>query len=262
MKIDQSESEKLFRALGAFKEAFSSYIISILKRESDRGWSDRFTQSLSTQQKDIWMRDVRNGESPENLIDFQHFKFFVINNKNLFWNEFKNKTNNLPTWLSEITEVRNKIAHHKDVSKDEAIKVWIHLRTIAKLIGRKDLEQKFTEPENKKAKPPNTSDQTHQTRRVQEVFLQNLVAEYPELSLTKNTGEYGVAKSDVKGTLWIRFRYEGFRIQTTGELVRRLDQYITEIVGKEIGINNKGYNYWHVDDFEQLRKITKFLSDF
>lgn len=94
-----------------------------------------------------------------------------------------------------------------------------------------------------------------------EDFLKSVVSQYPSLSFKKNTGEYGITKSIIDGTLWIKKRYSGFRFQTTGELVHKLDYKISAIAGEAVGINNHGYKYWHIDNYEQVKEIIEFYAD-
>lgn len=151
MSINQAEKDKLFKGLGLFREAFSSYIKILLVQKSGDRWIDDFIETLSPQQRENWTISVRKGAAPEKLIDFHHFKFFIIKNKDLVRGDFGNKTNDLPTWLGEIADVRHKIAHFDELDEDEVTKVWIHLRKIANAIGMTEVEQKIRDLEESKA---------------------------------------------------------------------------------------------------------------
>ncbi|HEY8396212.1 MAG TPA: Swt1 family HEPN domain-containing protein [Bacilli bacterium] len=143
MIINQSEKTNLYNALAMFQNAFRSYIVETLKNNYGDNWLSKFKDSLSPQKLNNWEINLKNGSDPERSIDFQHFKSFALKNKDLIRNQFGNKTNDLPTWLGEILEVRNKIAHFDEISQDESMKAWIHLRTISRMLGEVELEQKI-----------------------------------------------------------------------------------------------------------------------
>ncbi len=61
-------------------------------------------------------------------------------------------------------------------------------------------------------------------------------------------------KSNRKGSLWIGKRFDGFRLQTTGDVAALLDGEIERIHGNEIG-EQKGYKYWYIDDSRTVEEI-------
>ena len=140
MNINQTEKDNLYKGLGLFLEAFRSYIIALLMEKSGANWSDEITESFSPHQKEAWDANIENGVSPESQIDFHHFKFFAIKNKTLLKRDFKKETNNLPSWLDDIADVRHKIAHYDEIEKDEATKAWIQMKEVAKILGMSELE--------------------------------------------------------------------------------------------------------------------------
>ncbi|MGI9054644.1 MAG: DUF499 domain-containing protein [Pyrinomonadaceae bacterium] len=140
MNINQTEKDNLYKGLGLFLEAFRSYIIALLMEKSGANWADELTESFSPHQKDTWDTNIENGVSPESQVDFHHFKFFAIKNKPLLKRDFKKETNNLPSWLDDIADVRNKIAHYDEIETDEATKAWIQMKEIAKILGMSELE--------------------------------------------------------------------------------------------------------------------------
>ena len=150
MNINQNEKTKLYDALALFQNAFRSYIVKLLRGKYGDDWLSKFKGMLYSQQLENWERNLQSSSSPESSIDFQHFKSFALNSKDLTRNDFGNKTNDLPTWLGEIVEVRNKIAHFDEISRDEAIKAWINLRTISRIIGEGDLEREISNLEESK----------------------------------------------------------------------------------------------------------------
>lgn len=138
--------------LGVFLEAFRPFMVSVILRDGSEDWALGFANSLSPQQRDNWNQSIQNGTPPEAAIDFHHFKSFAISNKNLLKQEFGKKADNLPTWLGEIADVRHKIAHFKEIDKNEAAKAWIQMEDAAKLLGMTEVAEEIVRlKENKTA---------------------------------------------------------------------------------------------------------------
>ena len=90
-------------------------------------------------------------------------------------------------------------------------------------------------------------------------FIKNLVSHYPNLKYKRNQGEDRVRKIGVKGSLWIKRRYEGFCLKTTSEIASILDREIERLHGDPIG-EHLGYKYWYIDDLQTVEKIFEFLN--
>lgn len=140
MNIFQIERDNLYKGLGLFLEAFRPFLVSVLMRRAGDNWEREFENTLSPQQLETWHDGLRNGTAPEALIDFHHFKYFAIKNRDLLKIDFGRKVSDLPNWLNEIAEVRHKIAHFREIEEDEAAKAWIHMKAIARLLKMSELE--------------------------------------------------------------------------------------------------------------------------
>jgi hypothetical protein len=141
MALEQQQRDNLSKALGIFIEAFRPYVVSLLMEQHGEYWPAEFVKSLSPDQQKTWNDNLKAGREPSELIDYMHFKFFAIKNKELLKPDFGKKFNDVPAWLGEITEVRHKIAHYDNsLDEDEATKAWIHMKTIAKAIKMTELE--------------------------------------------------------------------------------------------------------------------------
>lgn len=148
--ILKTEREKLYTAFGLFHSEFRSYVISFLKERAGNDWIRDFENTLSPAQRRNWERDLRRNLKPEDLIDFNHFQSFAEGYKELLKRDFPGKNQSLPTWLLEIAAVRNKLAHHNGIEEDEALQIWIYLRTIAKLLKKNELVEEILELERNK----------------------------------------------------------------------------------------------------------------
>ncbi len=145
MNITQLQRDNLSKALSFFIEAFRPYIVSILQNKFGETWPADYAQTvLLPEQKMKWDEALRNGSKPMGLLDYPHFKHFAIKYKEQLKADFGRKTGDLPNWLGEIYEVRNKVAHYNDaIEEDEATKTWIHMRTIARLLKMSELEEEL-----------------------------------------------------------------------------------------------------------------------
>ena len=90
-------------------------------------------------------------------------------------------------------------------------------------------------------------------------FIKNLVNQYPSLEFKANQGKDRVRKSGLKGSLWIKKRYNGFRLQTTSEIANILGREIEKLCGNQVG-EQKGYKYWYIDEYHKVEKIIEFLE--
>jgi hypothetical protein len=79
------------------------------------------------------------------------------------------------------------------------------------------------------------------------------------LTLQINKSEYRIMKGECKGSLWIGKRYDGFRVQTTGDIASILDNEIERLQGKAIG-EPRGYKFWYIDDFFIMEKVIDFYG--
>ena len=144
-----NNQENLFKAFGLFIEAFRPYIVSLLIEEEGDKWPAKFVEVLSFDQKEKWNMGLRNGSTPETLIDFHHLKSFAIQRKDLLKKDFGKDITNLPGWLGEVAQLRHEVAHFSsEINEDDATKVWIHMKKIAKSIGMNDLEEELKKIQN------------------------------------------------------------------------------------------------------------------
>lgn len=168
MNISQIQRDNLSRALGFFIEAFRPYIVSVLHNKFGETWPAEYAKTvLLPEQKAKWDEALRSGSSPMGLLDYPHFKHFAIKFKDLLKKDFEKKTGDLPNWLGEIYEVRNKVAHYNEsIEEDEAMKSWIHMRTIARLLKMTELEEELTNLQSSKEQEPKIIIKTNATSAV------------------------------------------------------------------------------------------------
>ncbi|AEI50619.1 DUF499 domain-containing protein [Runella slithyformis] len=145
MNSTQLQRENLTKALVVFIEAFRPYIVSVLLNEYGETWPAEYANTvLLPDQRAKWNEGLRSGSTAMGLLDYPHFKHFAIKYKNLIRQDFEKKTGDLPNWLGEIYETRNRIAHYNEqIETDEATKTWIHMRTIARILKMTELEEEL-----------------------------------------------------------------------------------------------------------------------
>ncbi len=144
-----NNQDSLFKAFGLFIEAFRPYVVSLLMEQESDKWPALYVKCLSYDQTERWNTGLRNGSTPETLIDYPHLKSFAYTFKDLLRKDFQKNTASLNNWLGEIVQLRNEIAHFSnEINEDEATKVWIHMKTIAKTIGMPELEEELKKIQN------------------------------------------------------------------------------------------------------------------
>jgi hypothetical protein len=154
--MKQIQQDNLFKAFGLFIEAFRPYIVSLLSKEGGDRWPAFFVEALYPQQKDNWNQGIRSGSAPEALIDYHYLKSFALKYKDLLRADFGKDTNNLPSKLDGIYEVRNKLAHFQEITDDEYALTFITMKSIARSIQMNELEEVLAALQEGKAEDGNT----------------------------------------------------------------------------------------------------------
>lgn len=146
--------DNLFKALGIFIEAMRSYIVVLLQKNDKTKWADFYYNTLLPQQKHHWEAGISSGTAAESLIDFNNLKGFALGCKDILKNDFKNKVNNLPTWLDDIAEVRNKCNHFTELSVEEVERAYSNIVIILQHINNTEVEKEINNlKENRESKP-------------------------------------------------------------------------------------------------------------
>ncbi len=136
-----SHNETLFKALGLFIDAFRLYTVSVLTKTEGDKWPAEYARTLSTAQLENWNKGIRNGTSPERLIDFGNIASFANGFKDLLRPDFGRDVKNLTAWLEDITTVRNKLAHfNTELSPDDITNAFYNMTRIADKTGMTELK--------------------------------------------------------------------------------------------------------------------------
>jgi len=132
-----------YEALSIFIKYFRLYIIDLIKKSGQKDWQSYFRSILNIPCQKKWDDDIRGGVKEEELIDWSYLKPFAFEARStLLKNDFGRKANNLPTWLDEICEVRNLIAHQRDVDDEDlhrCIGTMIRISQMANLKSEEEL---------------------------------------------------------------------------------------------------------------------------
>lgn len=141
MSVTAYQKQTLYNGLGQFIEAFRPYVVALLSATHAEAWPEAFVEALGQSQQDTWKQGLQAGSEPSTLVDFQYLSAFAYKYRDLLKPDFGPKAGKLAGWLSEVADVRHKIAHFRDeVDPDEVDKTWIHLKAIAKHIKQPALE--------------------------------------------------------------------------------------------------------------------------
>ena len=145
MLINQIQQDNLFKAYGLFIEGFRPYVVSVLMKEAGDQWPVWFVEALYPSQKETWNMGLNTGTSPEALIDYPYLKSFALKYKDLLKQDFGKDVNKLATRLETIYDVRNKLAHFKEISKDEFGEALLNMKSIARSLMMNDLEEELNQ---------------------------------------------------------------------------------------------------------------------
>ncbi len=89
-------------------------------------------------------------------------------------------------------------------------------------------------------------------------FIETAVRKHPQLTFRVNAGNehcVEIVARERKGSLGLRPRYKGYRIQTTGQ-AQRLDDLIESLCGRAGGSAGPHvYQYWYTDSTSSVEKI-------
>jgi hypothetical protein len=89
-------------------------------------------------------------------------------------------------------------------------------------------------------------------------FIEAAVRKHPKLAFHVNSGNehcVEIIGRERKGSLWLRPRFKGYRIQTTGQ-AQRLDSLIESLCGPSVGsAKSQVYQFWYTDNASSVEKI-------
>lgn len=92
-------------------------------------------------------------------------------------------------------------------------------------------------------------------------FTKTIVREIPNLDIKQNVGALRVRNSKYRGSLWITERYNGFRLQTTSDVVGMLNNEIEKLAGEAQGSQKtQEYKYWYINDHNVVENILKYFG--
>ena len=140
MAINQQQQDNLYKGLGLFIEAFRPYVVATLMDKAGEQWPALFAEALYPAQKESWNMGIKQGTTPETLIDYPYLKSFALRYKDLLKADFGTELNKLATRLETIYETRNKLAHFQVISEDDFTETFIHMKTIARSLKMDELE--------------------------------------------------------------------------------------------------------------------------
>lgn len=158
MSVTQLQKDNLYKALGLFIDGFRPYLVALLLKSLGEHWPADYVLALFPAQKESWDNGLRQGASPETLIDYPHLRNVTKRYYELLKPDFGKETKNLGAQLDTIYNVRNKLAHFQEISDDEWTMAFIHIKSIARLIGMDELEKAVATLQDAKPTPKAAND--------------------------------------------------------------------------------------------------------
>ena len=117
------------------------------------------------------------------------------------------------------------------------------------------VRQRIASPDLEK---PSRSKSKEEYKKETDRFIETAVRKHKTLGFHVNSGSehcVEIIGRENKGSLWIRPRRNGYRLQTTGQ-AQRLDSYIEDVCGPPIGsAKPQVYKYWYIDSGSSVEKI-------
>lgn len=138
----------LFKALGLFIHEIREQFHGMCLREFGMEWPNKYSETFRyTDKREIWDKNIENGEKPEDLIDFGDLEMFSEKNREskFFRKKFKGNNRKIGTYFKDIAEVRNRLMHFQSIDKNKVLKSYLHMIDIAKILGLKKLENQLNE---------------------------------------------------------------------------------------------------------------------
>jgi hypothetical protein len=106
--------------------------------------------------------------------------------------------------------------------------------------------------------PKRKSNEMNKKQTDKDRFIESAVRKHPSLAFHVNAGNehcVEIVGRERKGSLWLRPRYKGYRIQTTGQ-AQRLDSLIESLCGPAEGSDKpQVYQYWYTDGASSVEAI-------
>ena len=117
------------------------------------------------------------------------------------------------------------------------------------------VRQRIAKPDSEK---PSSSRSKNGYKKETDRFIESAVRKHKTLDFHVNSGSehcVEIIGRENKGSLWIRPRRNGYRLQTTGQ-AQRLDSYIEDLCGSAIGSSKpQVYKYWYINSGPSVEKI-------
>lgn len=117
------------------------HLSKLLQNKFHEYWPGEFQKNLrENSQKDFWNNGIRDGKSPEMMLDFGNFDVVFLSMKKEL-DLYKYPT--YPTYLKEIRDFRNNVSHFSEFDATKARRAFENMRTISKDFGFTELSEKI-----------------------------------------------------------------------------------------------------------------------
>jgi hypothetical protein len=167
------QKKNIFEALGIFIINMRSVFHALCLREFGENWETSYSETFRhDSNRDLWNNQIRNGEKPENLIDFGNLEMFAERHRqsNFFRQRFINDNINyrIPTYFKDIADVRNSLMHFQHIDDNQILRAYINMQSIANALEMDELAESLNElrnntnrEESKKTKEQDTNKKTY-----------------------------------------------------------------------------------------------------
>ncbi len=237
---------KVYQQIGDFQKHFREYFIG---RLVDSGF-DPSTLQKDRRETEAWQ------------LEFWDFKNFIINNKEVFRADFGAKVNNLPTWLDDLREIRNKLAHFVEVTQEDEKEAEILIKKIAGF-AKLSIDLSESDISDYQITSVRQFKDSSGRKRHSDPDLESILIDFPSLSMAMTESEYKVRRNDLGvGSMWIKKQRDGYRLVTTGN-AHCVDSELEKLTGRTPKTWDDRYHCgWNSLGLETIRKIFFYYSNF
>jgi hypothetical protein len=150
---------KIYNGLELFRKYFREFIVLEIKKYYVGGWEKDFESALyvhgDNSKQYNWRKAIRRNHNKKpiiELIDYQYLELFTERRSiELSKTIGKENASHLPTWLHDISLVRNGFSHMNlpDISETQIELAWLRMDTIATVLNYASLRQELKEIRNR-----------------------------------------------------------------------------------------------------------------
>ncbi|WBM74551.1 ATP-binding protein [Saprospira grandis] len=142
-QINKGQRDHLFSAMTEFLHAIRVYIVDRMERSYADRWLIEYGASLYESHQEKIIEQLRAGATQASVIDFPHLKSWSLRQKELLSEDFGRMTPKLPTYFSDICDLRNDLAHFSDIDENAYQEGYLNMIKIIQALKKEEVVRKL-----------------------------------------------------------------------------------------------------------------------